>query len=76
MLRFEISIMRLTQSLCIIAVFSTAAAAFESEHLTQLKDTNECFNCDLSGADLSGIALQGAELKLANLKDVQLENST
>lgn len=33
--------MRLAQTLCVIAVFSTGAAAFEPAHLIQLKDTIE-----------------------------------
>jgi uncharacterized protein YjbI with pentapeptide repeats len=41
----------------------SAAFAFDKNHLMKFKATNECPNCDLSGA-----FLKGADLKKANLR--------
>ena len=42
------------------------------EDLKKLKETNECPECDLSGANLKGANLQGANLEDADLKEANL----
>ena len=40
------------------------AYAFNQAHLTKLQSTNQCKDCDLTGADLTGANLMGADLEL------------
>ena len=49
------------------SLMASAASAFDPEDLQKLLDTNECVECDLSGADLSGADLIRADLRGANL---------
>jgi uncharacterized protein YjbI with pentapeptide repeats len=48
------------------------ALAFNQQDLEQLKTTNSCPRCDLSGADLTQMSLVRANLRSANLKDAIL----
>ena len=48
-------------------LFASSVSAFDPADLQRLKATNECANCDLSGANLEGAFLAGAFLKGANL---------
>lgn len=52
-----------------------AAHAANPEHLQRLLKTNQCPNCDLSGADLKDTNLFGANLTNANLKGAILKGS-
>ncbi|MDA9250029.1 pentapeptide repeat-containing protein [bacterium] len=49
-------------------MFASNASAFDPDDLQKLKDTNTCWECDLSGADLSGADLSGANLSEAILR--------
>lgn len=51
-----------------------AAHAANPEHLQRLLKTNQCPNCDLSGADLKDTNLFGANLTNANLKGAILRS--
>ena len=46
---------------------STSVKAENPDHLKQLRETQQCRKCDLSGADLRGIKLAKADLSGANL---------
>ena len=39
-----------------------SVGAYDPDHLTLLKETNECPKCDLSGANLKGTNLKGTNL--------------
>jgi len=53
----------------VLAVFMPVVAqAANPEHLQRLLESNQCQNCDLSGADLKDTNLFGANLVNANLK--------
>ena len=69
---------------------SSGSSIFDPADLQQLKDTNECVDCnlkgadleyadlgetDLRGADLRGASLKGAYLKSANLKSTHLRGA-
>ncbi|MEM8640210.1 MAG: pentapeptide repeat-containing protein [Cyanobacteria bacterium P01_G01_bin.54] len=73
-----------------LAGFALPAWAASPAHLQRLQNTNQCPNCDLSGADLtdanlfganlinanlSGAILTGANLGSANLTDANLTNA-
>lgn len=58
-----------------IALLSTSAQAFNPDHLAQLLKTNQCANCDLSGANLEKANLTGANLQGANLSGATLTNT-
>ncbi|MEI6153145.1 MAG: pentapeptide repeat-containing protein [Deltaproteobacteria bacterium] len=49
--------------------------AFKPADLQNLKNTNNCVDCDLSGADLTGADLQTANLSGANLSGTNLSNA-
>jgi len=51
------------------------SAAFDATHLAQLKTTNQCPNCDLSGADLQKADLRNANLKSADLTGANLSGA-
>jgi uncharacterized protein YjbI with pentapeptide repeats len=51
------------------------AYAFNQAHLTKLQSTNQCKDCDLTGADLTGANLMGADLERANLERANLERA-
>ena len=53
-------------------MFTSSAYAFDPDDLQKLKDINECYQCDLSGADLSGARLAHADLRDANLSGAKL----
>ena len=56
-------------------LLSESASAFYPAGLHKLKDTNECVNCDLSGAYLSDANLYIANLELALMKGVTFCNT-
>ena len=68
-----------------VTLISSAASAFDADHITQLKETNVCAGCDfiranlgesnLSGADLKGSDFKGANLSGADLKGADLSGS-
>ena len=66
--------MKLTLTALTVAasLMASAASAFDPEDLQKLLDTNECVECDLSGADLSGADLIGANLIEAILRRANL----
>jgi uncharacterized protein YjbI with pentapeptide repeats len=51
------------------------AYAFNSADLTKLQSTNQCKDCDLSGATLTGVNLMGADLERANLRGADLTDA-
>jgi uncharacterized protein YjbI with pentapeptide repeats len=51
------------------------AVAFDSEHLQKLKTSNQCRNCDLSGANMSGANLTKADLRGANMSGANLSEA-
>lgn len=51
---------------------STSVKAENPNHLKQLRETQQCRKCDLSGADLRGIKLAKADLRDANLSGANL----
>lgn len=58
-----------------ITTIAPFAQAFNSDHLKQLLKTNQCSNCDLSGAPLEGINLSGANLRNINLSNANLSGT-
>jgi hypothetical protein len=67
--------MHVVQILQISVLFGLATApayAFNQAHLTKLQSTNQCKDCDLTGADLTGANLMGADLERANLERANL----
>ena len=58
-----------------IVLLSTSAQAFNAEQLKQFLKTNQCQNCDLSGANLERLNLSGANLQGANLSSATLSGS-
>ena len=75
--------MKLTLPILVISatMFASSASAADPADLQKLKDTNECIDCDLSGADLSlanliGADLSGADLWRADLRGANLSNAT
>ena len=58
-----------------IVLLSTSAQAFNPEQLKQLLKTNQCQNCDLSGANLERLNLSGANLQGVNLSSASLLGS-
>lgn len=69
--------MKLTLTALTIAatMFASSASAFDPDDVQKLKDTNECRECDLSGADLTGAILREAYLEGANLAGANLINA-
>ena len=74
--------MKLTLTALTVAanLFAGSAYAFDPDDLQQLKYTNECKSCDLSGAnlhstDLSGASLFDAELSGAYLSGADLKGA-
>ncbi|UBF23888.1 pentapeptide repeat-containing protein [Kovacikia minuta CCNUW1] len=63
-----------TVILTLMALASTVAAANPS-HLRQLRNTNACPGCDLSGADLRGWNLRNADLRGADLSNADLRGA-
>ena len=53
-------------------MFASSASAFDPDDLQKLKDTSNCYQCDLAGADLAGADLRGADLSAANLSEATL----
>ena len=51
------------------------SSSIVDENITKLLTTNECEQCDLSGADLSNSNLRSAKLFGANLSDANLSHS-
>ncbi|MFC6637776.1 pentapeptide repeat-containing protein [Sulfitobacter sediminilitoris] len=50
-----------------VTVIGSSASALDEGHLKQLKETNNCERCDLSGALLSEVRLTGAYLRGSDL---------
>lgn len=48
---------------------------YEQADLDTLHETNQCAQCDLSGADLSGMDLKGTDLDGTNLSGATLRNA-
>ena len=67
--------MKLTLTALTIAatMFASSASAFDPDDVQKLKDTNECRECDLSGANLNGAKLNGADLRGAYLEVAKLK---
>ena len=67
--------------LALALILPLSVGAFKPEDLEELKKTNECRECDLSGANLKGAYLMGtylagAKLWKANLVGAILCNTT
>lgn len=58
-----------------ISAIAPFAQAFDSDHLKQLLKSNQCSNCDLSGAPLEGTNLAGANLQNTNLSNANLSGT-
>ena len=56
-------------------MFASSVSAADPAHLQQLKDTDDCAMCDLSGADLRKANLSYADLSYANLVGTNLEGA-
>ncbi len=52
------------------------ASAFDAGQLTQLKRTNQCHGCDLSGVDLHAGTFAGLDVRRANLHGANLSEAT
>ena len=63
---------RLISAAVVVTLLASSALAFDPEDLKKLKETNECVECDISGADLVRANLKGANLMGANLKEAIL----
>lgn len=66
--------MKLTLTALTVAasLMASGASAFDPAHLQKLKDTNECYGCDLFVANLRGADLEEAFLSKANLSRADL----
>lgn len=53
-----------------------SASAADDKHIAQLRETNSCVGCDLSGADLTGSSALRPDLSGANLSRTKLSKST
>ena len=58
-----------------VTAIAPLAQAFNSDHLKQLLKSNQCSNCDLSGAPLEGTNLSGANLQNTNLSNANLSGT-
>ena len=58
--------------LALALILPLSVEAYDPEHLKKLKETNKCYECDLSKAKLEDANLQGANLKDANLMGAKL----
>ena len=56
-------------------MFASSASAFDPEDLQKLKDTNECFGCDLFMTYLGGAVLSRAFLSKAVLSRADLSGA-
>ena len=56
-------------------VTAKKTSTYNSEHLKRIKETNNCFDCDLRGANLSGANLSHARLWNADLKGANLSSA-
>ncbi|MGB0560861.1 MAG: pentapeptide repeat-containing protein [Spirulinaceae cyanobacterium] len=56
-------------------VWAMPALAADPADVQQLLETNQCVNCDLSGAELAGVNLFGANLVNANLANADLSGA-
>jgi len=67
-------------------MFASSASAFDPNDLQKLKDTGNCYQCDLAGAalfradledaNLGGATLRGADLNFTYMNGVILCNTT
>ena len=53
-------------------ILPLSVGAFKPEDLKRLKETNKCYECDLSKAKLEDANLQGANLRKAYLRYADL----
>ena len=53
-------------------MFTSSASAFDPDDLQKLKDTGNCYQCDLAGAVLSFADLWSANLRGTNLRGASL----
>ena len=65
--------MKLLTALAITAVmFASSASAFDPDDLQKLKDTGDCYRCDLRAANLMWADLSGANLREADISGAKL----
>ncbi len=62
-------------TLAMSVILATPSLAANPDHVQRLLKTNQCPNCDLSGADLKESNLFGANLVNANLKGANLTSA-
>jgi len=69
--------MKLTLTALTVAatMFASSASAFDPDDLQRLRDTSECYKCDLSEADLRGAFLREADISDADLSGADLTNA-
>ena len=69
--------MKLTVTALTLAatLFAGSASAFDPNDLQKLKDTNECFKCDLSGASLPLANLKGANFLRADIRSAEMKEA-
>ncbi len=67
----------LTIFMAVFCVFvaSTTLYGFDEKQVQNLKKTNNCKKCDLSGAKLNNLFLEYADLSGANLSGADLSNA-
>ena len=61
--------------LTLALILPLSVGAYDPEDLEKLKETNECPECDLSGANLKFANLEWANLKEANLEGANLKDA-
>lgn len=66
----------LVVSISISFLVISPVSAANPNHIEQLLDTKQCYQCDLSGADLSGVVLNGVNLFEANLSGANLSGAS
>lgn len=62
----------LTVAAAMAALYPVAALAWDESAFAQLRTTNNCESCDLSGSDLKRLDLTGANLSGSNLSGAKL----
>lgn len=70
--RFSQGIALAITAMASLALLSPLAFSYNQADLQKLLDTNECNDCDLSGADLSNKGLYGAAMLRSNLSAANL----
>ncbi|HEY3275545.1 MAG TPA: pentapeptide repeat-containing protein [Syntrophorhabdaceae bacterium] len=59
----------------LILLFPCLARAFNQAHLDQMRATQNCRACDLSGASLTGASLAGSDLSGSDLSNSDLSGA-